>query len=546
MSMIARNARQHPQPHQHDELDALVVTDSDGKVLEANPPALELLARHFQSSESLSFSSWLDEENSWLIKELTSLLAFDPGASIQLVRLPSSQGAGEDVLLGVGRLLSEQDDRGLLRWSLQEVHHPGDGSTIERATWPRFLANASLAFSRSLFLDETVTEVVNRAVPFIADWCTVDLLGGGDHYLRRVAVASLDSRQSLSVGSLRERYPITADGEHPVVAVITTGEPVLITEFTDERLRRMTRDEEHFTFIKGLGLRSSMILPLRANGRLIGAITFASAESQRRYDKADVDRYSEYAEHAAQAISNALERERSEQVSKARAQYLSVASHELRTPLAVVGGFSNLLLKELATDTPKPERVQLLIQELQHGIERLDTLTEDLLTASSLQQADQTIDVEEVDLTDLIDHIIQSFMVATSTAGEVRLVHQGDAGIRGFWDASLLRRALSNLVSNALKYAPEGSEVTITTQRQGKKHVRINVRDKGIGISDEDLEHLFQPFVRGSAARRMSEGTGLGLHITQQIVEQHRGIIDVDSTVGEGSTFTVVLPVKVE
>jgi signal transduction histidine kinase len=429
-----------------------------------------------------------------------------------------------------------------LRWEFSLEGFSGCGF-LDEGDWFRFLADTSHAFAGSLQVETTCQRIVGEAVPRVSDWCTIDLVEPGDQHLRRAAVAHANAQRAQSVRSVRRRYPVAEIGKHPVLSVIRSGEPFLIPEFNDELVRSMTQDEPHFEFIRGLGLRSSMIFPLTDDGVVYGALTFASSESGRLYSDDDVRLVQAYVDRASLAIVMAMAHEETVQLSRIREHFLSVASHEIRTPLAVVGGFAGLLSRKVTSGTYDPAGISVLAAELQQGVERLESLTEELLVASSLQERELPVSREEVDLVELAEHVGRRFRLMLPDKERDRIIVTGQPGLIGRWSSSLLERALSNLLGNAIKYSPDNVYIQLVVSRVDSGHVSVAVSDSGMGISEEDQSRLFEPFARGSSARRMSDGTGLGLHITRQIVEQHSGTIDVTSNPGAGSTFTITLPI---
>lgn len=420
---------------------------------------------------------------------------------------------------------------------------PHSTAALSAGTWHAFLSDASLRIHGSADAESTLETIASTAVPALADWCTIDLLDARDQFLRRAVVWHADREKAAEVAQMRRRYPVTRDDHHPVMSVVTDGEPVLIHSFDNANVQRMTRDDAHYQFIQSLGMRSSMIHPLAVDGNVLGAITFASAESKRLYTEADMERAAGYARHAALALSNILRYQKADEVSRIREHYLSVASHEIRTPLAVVSGFAALLIRQFETGTPDQERVETLLGELRQGVDRLESLTEDLLVASSVERERKSLEFEEVDLVELASEVIQRVRVANPDLnGNIRLT--GESEVLGHWSPSLLDRALSNLIGNAVKYSADEVDVRVAVRKTSPHNASVEVSDAGIGVSETDYDLLFMPFMRGSVARRMSDGTGLGLYITRKIVDRHGGTIDVDSTPGRGSTFTVNLPLR--
>ena len=177
----------------------------------------------------------------------------------------------------------------------------------QRASGERlaFLAEASGVLARSLDRDATLTKLAELAVERIADWCGIELVDdeGGLH---NVAVAHVDPDRVALAHELRERYPIDPDDPTGVPAVIRSGAAELYGEVTEEMLEAGARDPEHLRLLKELGLVSAMVVPLEARGRVLGAITFVSSESGRRYEQTDLELAEDLARRAALAIDNAM------------------------------------------------------------------------------------------------------------------------------------------------------------------------------------------------------------------------------------------------
>jgi PAS domain S-box-containing protein len=170
----------------------------------------------------------------------------------------------------------------------------------------RFVAEASELLASSLEYERTLTNVARLAVPHFADWCAIDMLES-DGSIRRLAVAHVDPEKVRLADELVEKYPPDPDAAYGVPNVIRTGEPELFAEISDELLQEATADTpELLDVLRKLGLRSSMCVPLLARDRTLGAITFVSAESGRRYDEADLKVAQDLARRAATAVDNAL------------------------------------------------------------------------------------------------------------------------------------------------------------------------------------------------------------------------------------------------
>ena len=232
--------------------------------------------------------------------------------------------------------------------------------------------------------------------------------------------------------------------------------------------------------------------------------------------------------------------EKIENFDQSRSQFVQNASHELKTPLATM----KILLENLIYQPDMPQELRAeFMQDMNHEIDRLSGIITDLLTLTQMDSQAAALKLEKMNLTELCEETLHALQ---PTAEKARLTLTAelapDVTING--DASKLGQVVYNLIDNAVKYTPEGGIVTVTLTSDSREAV-LNVRDNGIGIPPEDLSHIFDRFYRVDKARsRATGGTGLGLSIVRQMVQLHGGEITVDSVSGEGSTFTVTLPLR--
>ncbi|GIO09438.1 hypothetical protein J31TS6_54660 [Brevibacillus reuszeri] len=228
------------------------------------------------------------------------------------------------------------------------------------------------------------------------------------------------------------------------------------------------------------------------------------------------------------------------EIDQMKSEFVSTVSHELRTPLASVLGFAELLLnKEL-----KPERQQRYMSAIYQEAKRLTSLINDFLDLQRMESGRQTYEVEKVAIDQLIREVFGSYRIQ-SPAHTFQLDLQTErTTILG--DRDKLRQVLVNLISNAVKYSPKGGRIRVIC-REEDNQLLIDIQDEGLGIPAEAIPHLFTKFYRvDNSDRREIGGTGLGLAIVQEIVNIHHGEIAVTSESGQGSTFTVFLPLPEE
>ncbi|WP_247882052.1 DUF3369 domain-containing protein [Azospirillum sp. TSH100] len=217
-------------------------------------------------------------------------------------------------------------------------------------------------------------------------------------------------------------------------------------------------------------------------------------------------------------------------------QFLGMVSHEFRTPLAIIDSAAQLLA--MRAGQVEPEMLERLAV-IRGSVQRLTGLIDSHLTDERLQSNALVLERAEIDLPEMIRSVVQPFRVAYPDR-EFRLTLDG-LPQRAEIDANLIGLVISNLVNNAVKYSGPGGPIALDGHTDGAMAV-IEVTDHGRGIPESELPRLFDRFFRGSGASGVP-GTGIGLHTVQQIVLLHGGAVAVDSTLGRGSTFRVVLPV---
>jgi signal transduction histidine kinase len=221
-------------------------------------------------------------------------------------------------------------------------------------------------------------------------------------------------------------------------------------------------------------------------------------------------------------------------------QFVSDASHELRTPIAVIKGYAGMLNRWGKDD---PEILEESIQAIMGESENMQSLVESLLFIARNDKGSLKMDLAEFDISDLLKEIVkETRMIDTHH----QITDTIDDGLKVYGSADKLKQAFRIFIDNSIKYTLENGKIDIRL-KSSEKHVILVIEDNGIGISDEDLPHIFDRFYRADKSRtKMKEnqhgGTGLGLSIAKIIVEQHKGRIQVESALNQGTKFTLVIP----
>ena len=221
------------------------------------------------------------------------------------------------------------------------------------------------------------------------------------------------------------------------------------------------------------------------------------------------------------------------EIDRMKSEFISVASHELRTPMTGIFGFSELLAGQLADPGQRAWATRI------HGeAERLTQIIDDLLDVSRIDLGQIDVESEAVDLAAVLD---RAESVLASQLADRSFKATGLQGLFVQGDPDKLVRVLSNVIDNAVKYSPDGGRVEVHAEAAGGL-VQVRISDQGVGIPEDLLGSLFQRFQRIERPEtRNIRGTGLGLYIVKELMERMGGSISVESAVGEGTTFTLVL-----
>ncbi|WP_009632699.1 sensor histidine kinase [Synechocystis sp. PCC 7509] len=234
-------------------------------------------------------------------------------------------------------------------------------------------------------------------------------------------------------------------------------------------------------------------------------------------------------------IQHALQKER--ELGELKSRFINTASHEFRTPLTIILMSARLL--EQFNQQASEQQKNLYFERIKAAIKRMNELLNDVLLVGKSESGKTELNSTRLALIKFCQQLIEETQMSTGSHHIINFISQGD-DTSAYLDEKLLRHILSNLLSNAIKYSPQGEEVNFKLTCETNQ-ATFEIKDSGIGIPVKDIEQLFNSFHRGSNVKSIP-GTGLGLSIVKQYVELHGGTITVNSELGVGTTFTVVLP----
>ncbi len=403
----------------------------------------------------------------------------------------------------------------------------------------RAVYDESLSVVNEQRLQPILDAFVNRMVTLLnASYCSVWLLGSDGERLQLVASTAAEQ----TVGNISVKTD-----EGMVGRVTQSGLPMRLADYANWP-QRMNLDRG----TQGAVVRA-MCVPLMFGGRPIGAAVVGRPADRPEFTDEDERKMTLFANMVSPSVRNAqlfvqlnAAVQEAERANMVKTRFLASVTHELRTPLNLI--INNMDFMRIgAFGDVTPEQISRLDQTIRSA-EHLLYLINDLLDVSKIEAGEMSLFIQENDLAPIITDVLEAgvMMLEKDPDKSQKVALQAklpETLPQVPMDARRIRQVLNNLVSNAIKFTPEGS-VMLTVEVEDE-FIRFSVADTGIGIPDDEMGALFEAFERTSRVKELGiEGTGLGLPISKYLVEQHGGQMTVTTKLGEGSTFSFTLPLK--
>ena len=433
---------------------------------------------------------------------------------------------------------------GVAEAATEYVKFRDEQSEAQRANL-EFLAEAGRLLSSSLDYRSTLSRLTSLIVPHLADCCIVHLEGMDAD---GVPVAHINPAKIELAREIYRRFPVPPESGYGWPAAVRTGTPQLVSETGPDTLEKWAQSPEHLSLLKQFNARSWMVLPLRVQQHLFGALVLSYTDSDRHYSETDLTLATELARRAAVAIDNARlyemsqqARSRVEAATRAKDEFVAMVSHELRSPLNAMLGWIRLLRGGGLNERKREHAVEVI----ERNADAQNHLIADLLDISRILTGKLRISASQLDFANVVDMAVEGIRPAAD-AKRIQLdtdLDRASAMMRG--DGDRLQQVVLNLVANAVKFTPKGGRVAVRLKRVASD-LELSVEDTGEGIPANFLPHVFDSFRQSdTSTSRRHGGLGIGLSIARHIVELHGGTIDVHSDgAGKGSTFAVILPIS--
>lgn len=433
--------------------------------------------------------------------------------------------------IAVERRMAQQEQR------LDFERVARNAAEAERARMS-FLAEASSILVSTLDYEKALRELASTIVPNFADWCAIDLLRDGA--VERLAFEARPDVDETTRQSMSTPPGTLADPIGPG-AVIRTGSAEVHYEISPSEIEEYAVHAGHAKAMAKLGTRSLMILPLHAQGEVIGCVTLARVkgnEEEEAFQSVHYETALDLVRRASSAVERSLLYDEASESNRLKDEFLATLSHELRTPLTAILGWIRLLRSG-----------QLDEKEVEEGLRTIESsavaqsqLIEDVLDVSRIISGKISLSAESIAIDAVLESAVDTIRPAAAAKNiEVR-TEIDDVPV--LWaDPDRLRQAFWNVLSNAVKFTPRGGWIKVSLE-QTSSGIEARITDSGEGIDPEFLPHVFERFrQQDSSSRRVHSGLGLGLSIVKVVIEMHGGSVRVESPgPNQGSTFILSLP----
>lgn len=402
------------------------------------------------------------------------------------------------------------------------------------------LAEASAIFAQSLDWDKTLENVVRLALPRLGDFGFFDVVEQ-DGSVRRIARAHQDeAKQAL----LESTSWVRSERTDLNLCALSSGRSGFHPYIDRPWLENIAASPEHLELMLRLDFHSMITVPLRYQGRVLGALTLFFNTSSAHHTTHDLALAEDLASRGAAAVQNAhLYREllqanvRWKEADRKKDTFIAMLGHELRNPLSPI--ITALRVIEMKDKNAFPRELAIIRRQSEH----LVRLVDDMLDVSRIIRGKVELRKRPLELKEIVERAAELASPLMEQAGHRVDLDVPAQGLLLFGDDTRLTQVVTNLLSNAARYTPPGGNIQVTASRAGEQ-IELVVTDSGIGLEPHVLQDIFEPFVQGDRALARTEGgLGLGLAIVKGIVELHGGSVRAESKGrGSGSTFIVRLP----
>jgi signal transduction histidine kinase/PAS domain-containing protein len=450
------------------------------------------------------------------------------------------ESSSPDAALDLQRQVAEQ----MLLSALRERGLADDAEAARRRA--AFLAEAGRLLAESVDQSTTLIALTKLALPTLGAWCIVDILEEGDA-IHRLGIFHPDPEKQRLAQELEASWSPEPDDPFGAPAMLRDARTIAITSDIEATLAATAHSPGNLHILRQLGIGSLLTVPLIARKRLLGAITFVSAERGASYSAEDVQLAEDVANRGALALDNAqvydlaLVLQRSaETANRAKTAFLGAMSHELRTPLNAIGGYIDIL--DMGLRGPVTAGQHADFARVKTNQQHLALLITEILNFVRVGSGRIAYAIGDLKACDTMRHAIELIEPLFAQKGLKFNGIGGDLSTVARADSERVTQILVNLLSNAIKFTPAGGEISANCGSTADT-VTLQIGDTGIGIAADKHEAIFEPFIQLKEGLTDREGgVGLGLAISRDLARAMDGDLTVESSEGKGARFTLSIP----
>lgn len=413
------------------------------------------------------------------------------------------------------------------------------------------LTDASHVLASSLDYKKTLNDLSLLLVPQFADWCSFDEFDESGT-MHRIVVCHAKAEKNDLVYQLSKVYPADPNTREGAYGILSTRQPRLFNDISDELIRSLSRNEDHYRLLKQLSLKSAILVPLLIRDKIFGVMSLVCSDSNRNFSEDDYIFAIELARRITLAVENtSIYRELQESnadleervakrtleleaINKELEAFSYSVSHDLRAPLRSIDGFSNKILKDYGSlfDDQAKDYFNRVMNASRH----MGHLIDDLLKLARISRME--LHLENINLSEIARNIVAELQ---ETNPERKAAFIIDENLMAKGDRSLIQVVLQNLLDNAWKYSRNTpvTKIEFGSLLQNNRTTYF-IKDNGVGFDMKYVDKLFGAFQRLHSVAEF-EGTGIGLATVNRIIRRHHGTIWAESEINKGTTFFFTL-----
>lgn len=385
--------------------------------------------------------------------------------------------------------------------------------------------------NRSLELDQVLSLSLNWAIAL------TNAAGGSIGLFEEMSKEEADASSDVPQQVLRLMV-FRGEEEHSEARLVTLDHPI-VRQVIKEGRSVLTRNVTETESVDGTPASVQLAVPIQQDGVIIGLITLETQQNIE-INREDIAFVEQLSDRAAVAIKNAKLYEAIHAANKAKSDFISLVAHELRVPMTSIKGYTDLMNAGLAG--PLSDQQKQFLEVIRRNLTRMTSLISDLSDINHIESGRMKFDLKSFDLREVVADVADSLRERIGNRQQTLHIDIEDELPPVFADSTRMAQVISNLMSNAHKYTPDGGEIIVRAWPNGR-FAYVSVQDNGYGISEENQQKLFTQFFRAEDKEvREQPGWGLGLSIVRRMVEAQDGEISFESELGKGSTFTFTIP----